>query len=35
MLPEIAVMIEAAGLQVGAADRDFGSGGLRQNLGIS
>jgi len=26
-------MIETAGLQVGACHRDFGKGGLRQNLG--
>ena len=26
-------MIEAAGLQVGAGDRDFRQGGLRQDLG--
>ena len=26
-------MIETAGLQFGAGDRDFGKGGLRQNLG--
>src|ERR1700694_50203 len=33
MLPEIAAMIETAGLQIGVRDRDFGNGGLRQNLG--
>src|SRR5713226_2329879 len=33
MLAEIAAMIETAGLQIGARDRYFGNGGLRQNLG--
>ncbi len=33
MLSEIAGMIETAGLQVGACDRDFRQRCLRQNLG--
>src|SRR5258708_27453957 len=33
MLRKIVAMIETAGLQIGARDRDFGNGGLRQNLG--
>src|SRR5712664_2111902 len=33
MLPEIADMIETAGLQIGARDLDFGNDSLRQNLG--
>src|SRR6202165_5095907 len=32
MLPEIAAMIETAGLQIGASNGDFGKVGLRQNL---
>jgi hypothetical protein len=32
MFPEIAGVIEFAGLQVGSGKRDFGQGGLRQNL---
>ena len=33
VLAEIAGMIEAAGLQIGPGDRDFGNCCLRQNLG--
>jgi hypothetical protein len=33
VLSEIAVMIETAGLQIGAGARDFGKRGLGQNLG--
>jgi hypothetical protein len=33
MLSEIVVMIEMAGLQIGAGGGDFGDGGLGQNLG--
>jgi hypothetical protein len=33
VLAEIAGMIEAAGLQIGSGDRDFGNCCLRQNLG--
>src|SRR5271154_4682537 len=33
MFAEIAGMVETVGLQVGTSDRDFGSGGLGQNLG--
>jgi hypothetical protein len=32
MLCEIAGMIETAGLQFGAGDRDFGKGGFGENL---
>jgi hypothetical protein len=32
MLRQIAGMIEMAGLQLGAADRDLGKGGFRENL---
>src|ERR1700682_6634559 len=33
MLCKIPAMIETGGLQIGPGDPDFGSGGLRQNLG--
>ena len=32
MLPKIAGMIEMAGLQFGAGDRDFGKRGFREDL---